>query len=81
VKNKIQSFGRKACRDASAEEYLFLKQTVYVLSPGTCGADMQAEVVDVDANTLGFLGGIAGNMIIQNTSFDSAVFVKTVWKK
>lgn len=83
VKSKIRSWSRSGtCTNASASEYYFVNQTVYVLDPGTCGADMQALVIDVDANTLGTLGGIAGETRVQNINFDSAaVFVKTVWKK
>lgn len=82
VKKKITTFAKhNSCKDIQADEYRFNTELVYVLSPGTCGADMLAEVIDDQGETLGNIGGIAGNMEIKGGSFTSAEFVRTVWKR
>jgi len=67
------------CDDYKVDQYLFQNQVVYVFDNGSCGADMQAAVVDNNCNTIGALGGIAGNLEINNESFTNAVFIKTVY--
>jgi len=82
LQTKINSFssGNYACpTSANVKEYLFQNNTVYVFEPGNCGADMTAEVINVNCNTLGYLGGIAGNMQINGENFSNAVYVRTVW--
>lgn len=82
VKSKIHSFEDNACdTGADVKEYTYQNKTVYVFNPGNCGADMASEVIDSDCNSLGFLGGISGNNTINGQSFESAVYVKTVWTK
>lgn len=83
VKDEIVEFDRnQKCDDIKVDEYTFQGNTVYVLAIGsTCGADMQSSVIDKDCNNLGELGGIAGNIEINGESFESAVFVKNIWKK
>jgi len=82
VKDKIVEFKKsKICDDLSVEEYTFQGLTVYVFNSGTCGADLQSEVIDSDCNYLGALGGIAGNIEINGEIFSNAIFIKTVWKK
>ena len=68
------------CSDASVEEYIFQGKTVYVFQPGTCGADMQANVIDENCTLLGALGGILGNTLINGEDFTTATFIKTVWR-
>ncbi len=70
-----------SCSDSKVDQYLFKDQIVFVFEPGTCGADMQAPVIDFNCDTLGALGGIAGNTEINGEDFTNAVFVKTVWEK
>ena len=66
---------------ASVDEYLFLGKLVYVFDPGNCGADMQAPVYDTNCNMIGALGGLIGNILINNVRFDkNAVFQRTIWK-
>ena len=66
---------------AHVDEYLFQEKIVYVFDPGNCGADMQANVYDSNCNMIGALGGIIGNILINNVRFDqNAVFQKTIWK-
>ena len=52
-----------------------------MFDPGTCGADMTSEVIDEDCNSLGYLGGIAGNVQISGTNFSEAVFIKVIWER
>ncbi len=81
IENKIQEFKEIACTDGKVDEYTFQGITVYVLDPGIkCGADLTSEVVDSECETLGYLGGIAGNHIIKEENFDNAVFVQNIWK-
>ena len=78
----IRIFDQQAtCTDPDVKEYLFQNKTVYVFNPGNCGADMHAEVIDINCKTLGYLGGITGNTKINREEFDHAVFVRTVWHR
>lgn len=54
---------------------------VYVFDPGTCGDDMTSEVVDSECNSIGFLGGISGNMEINGEDFSTATFESLTWEK
>ena len=82
IQNMIVNYSREeSCPDAKVDEYTFQGKTVYVFDSGTCGADMTSAVVSSDCNTLGHLGGFAGNTKINGEDFSKASFVKTVWKK
>jgi hypothetical protein len=66
---------------ASVSLYSFQGRNVYVFDPGQCGADMGANVYNENCEMIGMLGGIAGNMIINDVRFDQAAkFQKTIWK-
>jgi hypothetical protein len=79
IETKINEFSLEACDNgANVKEYLFQNKTVYVFDPGTCGADLTSEVIDAKCTTLGFLGGFAGNIVINGELFDNAVFAKTI---
>jgi hypothetical protein len=79
IETKINEFSLETCDNgANVKEYLFQNKTVYVFDPGTCGADLTSEVIDAECTTLGFLGGFAGNIVINGEIFDNAVFVKTL---
>lgn len=80
VTQKIRSFRSEVCETGgNVKAYTFQNNTVYVYDRGTCGADQTAEVTDADCNTLGFLGGLTGNTIINGADFSTAVFQQTVW--
>ena len=82
VENKIKDFNKSStCGNANVKEYTFQGNTVYTFDPGTCGADMSTEVINSGCNSLGFLGGIAGNTKINREEFSNATFIKTIWKK
>ena len=79
---KIKEFARgHGCDDRSVGKHEFQGGIVYVMSPGTCGADMGADVFDEECNLLGMLGGITGNGKINGEEFSKAIFIETVWKK
>jgi hypothetical protein len=79
---KIAEYSKSSsCDDASVKEYRFKEETVFVFEPGTCGADMTSEVIDMNCNTLGHLGGLTANTKIKGAEFSEASYVKTVWKK
>jgi len=81
IQQKILSYDENAaCDDASVKEYVFQGNTVFNFEPGTCGADMMAEVYDCECNLLGTLGGITGNTKINDEAFSNAVFVQVVWE-
>jgi hypothetical protein len=42
---------------------------------------MTSEVLDENCNSLGFLGGIAGNTKINGEDFNNAKLKRTVWSK
>ena len=82
LKKKIRDFKRDAiCNEAlNVKEYELQGRLVYVFNPGYCLVDGNSEVVDKDCNHLGFLGGFAGNLIIDGVNFsEEAVFIRTVW--
>lgn len=84
LESKINEFkdGDYACAEgANVKEYLFKDKNVYVFDPGICGADMTSEVLDEDCNSLGYLGGIAGNSVIDGTNFNEAVFIRIIWER
>lgn len=82
VKTKIKDFNNSdVCSDANVKEYTFQEKTVFVFDPGTCGADMTAEVIDETCNTLGYLGGFSGNTKINEEDFSTALYIKTIWEK
>ncbi|MDZ4824714.1 MAG: hypothetical protein SH856_14750 [Flavobacteriales bacterium] len=82
VEKKIKDYNEtSSCYNASVQEYTFQGKTVYVFEPGTCSADMTSELIDSDCNTLGHLGGIAGNIQINGEEFSSATFIRKVWQK
>ncbi|MCF6361687.1 MAG: hypothetical protein L3J29_13125 [Cyclobacteriaceae bacterium] len=82
INDLITEFKKSAsCNDSKVDQYLFQDQIVFVFKPGSCGADMQAPVIDFNCNTLGSLEGIAGNTEINGEDFTNAQFIKTVWQK
>lgn len=83
IDSKITEFKHViSCNQGTnVKEYKFQSNRVYVFDPGTCGADMTSEVMDENCNSLGFLGGIAGNNTINGESFDHAKYIRTVWKR
>jgi len=82
IRHKIISFEKDAlCSDPSVDEYEFQSKTVYVFSPGSCGADLGASVYDSNCNNLGGLGGLRGNTQIEGQDFSTATFIKTIWEK
>jgi len=82
ISNLITEFKKSAsCNDSKVDQYRFQDQIVFVFDPGTCGADMQASVIDFNCDSLGALGGIDGNTEINGEDFANAQFIKTVWEK
>ena len=83
IQDKIKEFSKSqyACDSGkTVKKYSFQGITVYVFGPGTCGADMTAEVFDVNCKYLGFLGGIAGNTEINGEEFSNAILISVVWE-
>lgn len=75
VADKIKDFNvSAACDDANVKEYVFQGNMVFTFDPGTCGADMTTEVISVDCNTLGYLGGIDGNTQINGEDFSGLFY-------
>lgn len=81
LQQKIDAFSRSACSSgASVKEYVFQGKKVYAFDQGTCGADFTTEVMDEACNSLGYLGGITGNVLINNEDFSKAEFTKSLWE-
>ena len=83
IEDKIREFTKTVICDsgASVSLYTLSGKNVYVFADGNCGADLGAAVYSEDCFSLGFLGGISGNTIIQGVKFyDEADFVKWIWK-
>ena len=82
IEKKIKDFNKSSiCKNANVEEYTFQGSTVYTFSPGNCGADMATEVFNSDCKSIGYLGGIDGNTVINGEEFSKAILIKTIWKK
>jgi hypothetical protein len=80
VQDKIAAFSSQACpTGAHIKSYYFQSNTVYVFDFGPCGADMAMPVLNNNCDTLGFLGGISGNTMINNQEFSTAEYVGLVW--
>ena len=83
IDDKVNEFKQiiSCNQESNIKEYKFQSKRVFVFDPGNCGADMTSEVMDENCNSLGFLGGIAGNNTINGESFDQAKYVKTIWSR
>jgi hypothetical protein len=82
VEKQIKEYKKIAlCKDPWVDEYSYQGKTVYVIVHGTCGRDIPDKVIDADCNSLGDLGGFAGNSEINGGDFSTATFVKTIWKE
>lgn len=84
VEKEIKDFNKipYVCDNgANVNEYLFQGKAAYVFDPGNCGNDFSSEVIDADCNSLGFLGGIGGNIVINGEVFSNAIFIRTIWEK
>lgn len=64
---------------ATVKKYFFQNDVVFVFDWGSCGNDFTSEVLNGNCDTIGYLGGISGNYIINGQSFDSATYIQTVW--
>lgn len=79
---QISAFDNGAtCVDARVLEYEFQGDRVYVMDPGTCGADMPSPVLDFSCKVIGSLGGFSGNTKINGVEFSKARLVKVIWSK
>lgn len=76
----IQFDQQEDCPTANVKEYMFQAQRVYTFDPGICGADMTTRVATSNNGSLGYLGGIAGNLTVNGENFSSAVYVRTIWE-
>lgn len=83
IENLIKDFDKEQSCDTgvNVKKYTFQGTIVYVFDPGTCGADMTSEVIDFECNSIGFLGGISGNTVINGEDFSNAKFESTTWER
>lgn len=82
IVKEIKNFDKNTiCDDPDVKKYIFQSRNVYVFNHGSCGADLTSEVIDEDCNSLGFLGGISGNTVINGDDFSTAQFLEVVWEK
>ncbi len=71
LKDKITQLEKEDCPSVSRVlRYQFQGETVYVIHPKNCGADLTSEVVDQDCKTICHLGGIAGNITCDGINFE-----------
>lgn len=82
INTKINEFKNTAIYEqgSNVEEYTFQNNLVYVFNQGNCGADFTSEVFDDNCNSLGYLGGITGNTIINGEDFSNANFEQIIWQ-
>lgn len=80
MNDKLEQFQTECCpQGASLNKYHFQNDVVYKFDMGTCGNDLTMTVINQNCDTLGYLGGIAGNEIINGEPFSNAHFIETVW--
>lgn len=82
ISERVRSFSKSEICDSGAlvTEYKFNDEMVYVFNQGNCGADFQEAVYDASCNSIGYLGGIAGNMDVDGVNFyDNAVWQRTLF--
>jgi len=83
IQEQIKEFSKSKipCDDGkSVSSYNFQGKIVFIFDPGVCGNDLTSEVIDSNCNSLGFLGGIAGNIVISGEEFSNAILISTVWE-
>lgn len=82
IKSQIREFSNSdlSGEGAKVDLYTFQKENVYVFHHNENIYDGADEVIDEDCNSLGWLGGIAGNGEINGVNFfENATYQKTVW--
>lgn len=62
-------------------KYEFQGDEVYLFNPGDCETDEGSEIYDSECNSIGFLGGINDNQIINGEDFSNAVLISVIWTK
>jgi hypothetical protein len=79
ITDKINNYG--FCETgASVTQYLFQGEILFVFNPGNCGSDMTADIYNESCISIGYLGGNAGNNIVNGVLFTKvAKFQKTIW--
>ncbi|MCB9256696.1 MAG: hypothetical protein H6579_06175 [Chitinophagales bacterium] len=78
TKFQLESFCNSG---SSVKSYHFQNEVVFVFEEGACGADFTSLVLSSSCDTLGYLGGITGNAIIQGENFNSASLIGVVWQQ
>ena len=82
VQSKIEAFKNSSCQyGASVKEYKFQGEIVYAFDIGWCGADMPTGIINRDCNSIGSLGGIRGNTIVNGADFSTAIYLRTIWSR
>jgi hypothetical protein len=82
IMKKIKEFAdTHDCDSSEVSEFTFQANLVYVFSDGNCWDDSQAEVLDSNCKTIGYLGGIIGNTMINGEEFSNATLIRSIWKK
>jgi hypothetical protein len=84
IRELTREFAKRPICDSGAAvgQLLFQGEYVYVFYQGSCGADMASSVINQNCESLGNLGGIAGNTKINGVEFsENAVFQKFIWKQ
>lgn len=82
INEKISIFSQSSSicdSTATVKAYTFQNDTVYVFDVGFCYNDFALPVLNTNCDTLGYLGGVQGNYIINGQSFDAAVYQSTIW--
>lgn len=83
IESLIIDFDKEqSCNDGvNVKKYTFQEETVFIFNPGTCSADMTSEVIKSNCESIGFLGGISGNIIINGEDFSNATFKSITWER
>jgi hypothetical protein len=68
--------------DAKIDSYTFQGELVYTIEPGFCYADQAYLVINSKCDTIGWLGGLIGNININGEVFyEKAQLEGTIWKR
>lgn len=83
IRKSIRQFNRRAACDtgATVTRYTFQESVIYVFSPGNCGADQSAQVVDAACDNVCTLGGFTGNIVCNgDTLYREVTNEEVIWR-
>lgn len=81
IEERIANLDSEICSEnATVKRYTFQGETTFAIYPGDCGADMPDIILDENCETLGSIGGFAGETDINGEDYyENATLEETIW--